>query len=115
MQFDVRQVRVRDGRSPHALQRRRCYDVHLRVRSGHGERGVRFAESDVVGQERAVMQADGTLNPGDGITLVGQQGDVAQFGWWQRRDEGAGEVSLHLTRTLVRPRHGVYHSSSGVS
>ena len=114
VQADVWQLRVRDGRAPHGLQRRRRDDVHLCVRAGHGERRVGFAESYVVGQEGAVMQADGRLNAGHGITLVGEQCDVAEFRRRRRGHEGAGQPSLHVARTMVRPRHGVYHASNGV-
>ena len=110
----VRELRVDDRGAPHGLQGGGGDDVHLRVRTRHGERRVRLPQPDVVGEERAAMGADGGSDAGYSIALVGEQRDVTEYSRRQRGDAGAGEAGLHVARIVEGPGHGVYHSSNGV-
>ena len=114
VQAHMRQLRMDDRGAPHGLQGGGRDDMHLFVRTRHGERRVRLPEAHVVGEERTVMRADGGVNAGHGFALVREQRDVSQFSRWQRGDERTGKVGLHVARIVERPRHGVYHSSKGV-
>jgi hypothetical protein len=82
VQAHVWELRVGDRGAPHGLQGGGRDDVHLFVRTRHGERRIRLPEAYVVGQQRTVMRADGGSEAGHGIALMGEQRDVTQFSRW---------------------------------
>jgi hypothetical protein len=88
--------------------------VYLFVPTRYGQGGIRLSESDVVSEEGPLMLLERALNAGDGVALMREEGDVAEFGGGERGDHGGGEPSLYVMCVVGGPRHGVYQVSSGV-
>ena len=76
---------------------------------GDGEGGEGLAQSRGIGEEGPAECVEAREEPACGGVLVGEEGDVAELGWWRVEEQGAlakcgaGEA-LHDEARLVRRR-----------
>jgi len=78
LQFHVSQLRARDGMSPHGQQCGGRDDADLCISSRHSERHERFAQANVIGEQRHMKIMQGMVNAVNGVLLVRQERDVAE-------------------------------------